>query len=110
MVSNWDVSLHELLAETGLAPLVDGAVASAEVGAAKPDPAIFARALALAGAAPEDAWHVGDSLEADVEGALRGGHRRRCWSRATAPRAAGGRPGARRLSLASSLRLVTSTE
>ena len=32
------------------APLVDGAVASAEVGAAKPDPAIFARALALAGA------------------------------------------------------------
>ena len=32
VVSNWDDSLHERLAETGLAPLVDGAVASAEVG------------------------------------------------------------------------------
>ena len=51
VVSNWDVSLHERLAETGLAPLLDGAVASAELGAAKPDPAIFARGLELAGAA-----------------------------------------------------------
>src|SRR5688500_14415629 len=42
VVSNWDVSLHERLAETGLAPLIDGAVASAELGAAKPDGAIFA--------------------------------------------------------------------
>ena len=54
VVSNWDVSLHERLAETGLAPLVDGAVASAELGAAKPDPAIFARGLELAGAAAAD--------------------------------------------------------
>ena len=73
VVSNWDVSLHERLAETGLAPLVDGAVASAELGAAKPDPAIFARGLELAGAAPEEAWHVGDSPEADVEGARAAG-------------------------------------
>jgi FMN phosphatase YigB (HAD superfamily) len=29
VVSNWDVSLHERLAELGLAPLLDGAVASA---------------------------------------------------------------------------------
>ena len=49
VVSNWDVSLHERLAETGLAPLLDGAVASAELGAAKPDPAIFARGLEIAG-------------------------------------------------------------
>ena len=69
-VSNWDVSLHERLAELGLAPLLDGAVASAEHGAAKPDPAIFAHALSLAGAEPERSWHAGDSLEADVEGAL----------------------------------------
>jgi putative hydrolase of the HAD superfamily len=75
VVSNWDASLHERLAETGLAPLVDGAVASAELGAAKPDGAMFARGLALAGAAPADAWHVGDSVEADVEGALAAGVR-----------------------------------
>ena len=73
VVSNWDVSLHERLAETGLAPLLDGAVASAEIGAAKPEPAIFARGLELAGARAEEAWHAGDSPEADVEGARAAG-------------------------------------
>ena len=75
VVSNWDSSLHERLQETGLAPLLDGAVASAELGAAKPDGAIFARGLALAGATAETAWHVGDSVAADVEGALAAGIR-----------------------------------
>jgi putative hydrolase of the HAD superfamily len=74
VVSNWDVSLHEALRATGLATLVDGAVASAEVGSAKPDPAIFARALELAGGVPPGhALHAGDSLEADVAGARAAG-------------------------------------
>jgi putative hydrolase of the HAD superfamily len=73
VVSNWDVSLHERLAETGLAGLIDGAIASAEAGSAKPEPAIFERALALAGVPREAAWHVGDSLEADVAGARAAG-------------------------------------
>jgi putative hydrolase of the HAD superfamily len=72
-VSNWDVSLHERLDDLGLTPLLDGAVASAEFGAAKPDPAVFAHALALAGADPAGSWHAGDSIEADVEGALGAG-------------------------------------
>ncbi len=71
--SNWDVSLHEQLERTGLTPLLDGALSSAEVGAPKPDPEIFARALALAGARPDEALHVGDDLEADVGGALAAG-------------------------------------
>jgi putative hydrolase of the HAD superfamily len=78
VVSNWDVSLHERLAETGLAELVDGAVASAEVGSAKPDPRIFEIALACAGVGPggaDGAWHVGDSVEADVAGARAAGIR-----------------------------------
>jgi putative hydrolase of the HAD superfamily len=75
VVSNWDASLHERLAETGLAPLVDGAVASAELGHAKPEPEIFTRALELAGAAPEAALHAGDTLEVDVAGALATGLR-----------------------------------
>jgi putative hydrolase of the HAD superfamily len=75
VVSNWDASLHERLDETGLAALVDGSVASAELGSAKPDGAIFARALAIAGAAASEAWHVGDSLAADVAGARAAGIR-----------------------------------
>lgn len=73
VVSNWDASLHERLAETGLAPLLDGALASAEVGSAKPDGAIFAAALELAGVRAEEAWHVGDTVEADVDGARAAG-------------------------------------
>jgi putative hydrolase of the HAD superfamily len=73
VASNWDISLHEVLERTGLAPLLDGAVSSAEVGAAKPDPALFAAALAIAGAEPAEALHVGDSLDADVAGARAAG-------------------------------------
>jgi putative hydrolase of the HAD superfamily len=75
VVSNWDVSLHERLAETGLASLVDGAVASAELGHAKPAPAIFEHALELAGTTPAATLHAGDSPREDVEGALAAGLR-----------------------------------
>jgi putative hydrolase of the HAD superfamily len=69
VVSNWDVSLAEVLERVGLAPLLDGVVTSAAVGAAKPRRAIFAHALALAGVAAERARHVGDTLAEDVRGA-----------------------------------------
>jgi putative hydrolase of the HAD superfamily len=75
VVSNWDHSLHERLAETGLAPLVDAAVASAELGHAKPERAIFDHALVLAGAGAGEALHAGDSPEEDVSGALAAGLR-----------------------------------
>lgn len=70
VLSNWDVSLHDQLAATGLAPLVDGAVSSAEAGAAKPDPRSYRRALEIAAAQPADAVMVGDSPGTDVAGAL----------------------------------------
>jgi len=74
VVSNWDVSLHEVLERTGVAALVDGVVTSAEHGAAKPDPSIFAAGLALAGGVdPAGALHAGDSPEADVAGARAAG-------------------------------------
>jgi putative hydrolase of the HAD superfamily len=74
VVSNWDVSLHEVLADTGLAGAVDAALTSAECRASKPDPAIFARALQAAGdVAPEQAVHVGDDPDADLAGARAAG-------------------------------------
>ncbi len=72
-VSNWDSSLPAVLSAVGLEGLLDGVVTSAAVGAAKPAPAIFAAALALAGVAPQEAVHVGDSVEHDVRGALAAG-------------------------------------
>ena len=73
VVSNWDVSLHDVLERTRLRPLLDGVVTSAEFGAAKPDPAIFHHALALAGATAADAVHAGDDVAADVDGARAAG-------------------------------------
>lgn len=74
-VSNWDCSLGEVLERCGLAAHLDAAVSSAEAGALKPDPAIFQAALALAGCSADEAVHVGDTREEDVEGAEAAGIR-----------------------------------
>ncbi|HEX2702933.1 MAG TPA: HAD-IA family hydrolase [Solirubrobacteraceae bacterium] len=73
VVSNWDISLHDVLHSTGLRDLLDGVVCSAEVGRAKPDPAVFHAALDLVGLPPELVVHIGDSLEEDVAGARAAG-------------------------------------
>jgi putative hydrolase of the HAD superfamily len=73
VVSNWDISLRDVLARVGLAPLLDAIVVSAEVGARKPAPVIFERALRLAAVSPGEAIHVGDSLVEDVDGARAAG-------------------------------------
>lgn len=75
VVSNWDVSLHEVLERTGLAARVDAVVVSAVVGASKPDPRPFAVALAALGVAPAAAIHVGDTYGEDVVGARAAGIR-----------------------------------
>lgn len=75
VVSNWDCSLGRVLERCGLAPLLDGVVSSAEAGAQKPDPAIFAPALRIAGCEPGEALHVGDTPEEDVLAAERAGIR-----------------------------------
>jgi putative hydrolase of the HAD superfamily len=74
-VSNWDCSLPRVLERCGLGGMLDGTVTSAEARARKPDPAIFAAALELAGCAAEEALHVGDTAEEDVAGARGAGIR-----------------------------------
>lgn len=69
VVSNWDVSLNEVLKRTGLDDLVDGVVVSAQRGIEKPNPLIFSIALATVGSTAAHAIHVGDDLEADIQGA-----------------------------------------
>ncbi len=57
-------------AETyGLAPILDAQIWSEEVGARKPEPAIFRRALAELSVDAADAMFVGDRLDTDVRGA-----------------------------------------
>jgi putative hydrolase of the HAD superfamily len=76
VVSNWDVSLHDVLEDTGLAGRFDAVLTSAEEGVAKPDGELFRRALERAGGiAPADALHAGDDPQTDVRGALAAGLR-----------------------------------
>jgi putative hydrolase of the HAD superfamily len=73
VVSNWDASLGDTLVQLGLGSRFDAVLTSAQVGAAKPDPAIFEVALSAAGVGPEHAVHVGDSLTEDIAGARAAG-------------------------------------
>ena len=73
VVSNFDSRLPPLLDALGLATFFDAVVCSGEAGAAKPDGAIFAHALAALGVEASEALHVGDSRVADYDGARAAG-------------------------------------
>lgn len=73
LISNMNQSGDELAGSMGLLPYLDFSITSHEVGAEKPSPIIFERALERAGARPEDAVHVGDQLSSDVAGAANAG-------------------------------------
>lgn len=73
LISNWDHRLRPVLAGLGLSGRLDPVIISCEAGTEKPDPAIFRLALGRAGVHPGEALMVGDSPEADVDGALAAG-------------------------------------
>ena len=75
VVSNFDARVRGLLDALALSPLIDGVTLSSEAGAAKPDPAIFRRALADAGLDAARVVHVGDTVREDLQGARAAGLR-----------------------------------
>jgi putative hydrolase of the HAD superfamily len=82
IVSNSDGTLEGRLAREGICQAGPGrgvpmtiVIDSAAVGVAKPDPAIFRIALEAAGVPPDRVLHIGDTVGADVDGALAAGVR-----------------------------------
>ncbi len=69
VLSNFDTRLEDLLDDLGLVRYFAGVHLSSRIGAAKPDATIFRAALQYHGLQPHEAWHVGDSLREDFEGA-----------------------------------------
>lgn len=69
VLSNNDARLRPLLDGLGLGALMDAVIVSAEVGAEKPSPVIFDRALAALGLPGSQVVHVGDDRLLDVWGA-----------------------------------------
>lgn len=70
VISNWTGDLEPTMRDVGLLQHFDFVIDSGVLGHEKPHPPIFAEALRLANVAPRQALHVGDSPDADVEGAL----------------------------------------
>lgn len=75
LISNWDLRLRPLLRALKLEPAFDAIVISAEVGFAKPSPAIYLHAAEILQVAPEQILHVGDDPRADYEAARQAGYR-----------------------------------
>jgi putative hydrolase of the HAD superfamily len=67
ILSNWDYRLKPLLSALELLPRFDPVVVSSEVGAAKPDVAIFHHAARAASVSPDRILHVGDRVDLDLE-------------------------------------------
>lgn len=74
-LSRGDDEVWEDWRRFGLADAIDGVVSSHSIGWQKPHRAIYDRALAIADARSEEAFMVGDRLDADILGAKRLGMR-----------------------------------
>ena len=60
---------REMLEETGMDGLFELIICSRDLGIRKPNPAIFKHVMDKLGVLPGETVHVGDSVEADMEGA-----------------------------------------
>ena len=75
MISNFDSRVLKIIHGLGIADYFDSVFISSSAGFAKPAAGIFRLALERHDIAPDEALHVGDSPETDIEGALRAGVR-----------------------------------
>lgn len=75
VISNFDRRLHLILQHLEIADFFRYVLLSSELGADKPDPEIFQRALRRSGFAAADALHVGDDPERDWAAARAAGSR-----------------------------------
>jgi len=69
VISNFDGRLRLILQHLGISKFFDRIFVSSEIGADKPDPEIFRRALKLIDLKPKEVLHVGDDCERDWEAA-----------------------------------------
>ena len=69
ILSNFDSRLYSVLDALDLVKFFTSITISTEVGAAKPNPDIFAAGLKKHDCAASAAWHIGDSYQEDYEAA-----------------------------------------
>jgi len=80
VLSNFDSRIYPVLEALDLASFFTSVTISTEIGVAKPAPEAFLTALEKHHCPPSAAWHIGDSLKEDYEGA-KGAGLRAIWLR-----------------------------
>lgn len=73
VISNFDGRLRMILEHLGVSQFFSHVFLSSELGADKPDPEIYHRALQLSAAQPNETLHVGDDPVRDWQGAAAAG-------------------------------------
>jgi putative hydrolase of the HAD superfamily len=73
VISNFDGRLRMILEHLGISTFFKHVFVSSEIGADKPDPEIFRRALKFVDLAPDQVLHVGDDAERDWKAATAAG-------------------------------------
>jgi putative hydrolase of the HAD superfamily len=73
VISNFDGRLRMILEHLGVSKFFSHVFLSSELGADKPDPEIYRRAMELVGLEPNETLHVGDDVVRDWEGATAAG-------------------------------------
>jgi putative hydrolase of the HAD superfamily len=73
VISNFDGRLRMILEHLGIPKFFSHVFVSSEIGADKPDPEIFRRALKFVDLAPHEVMHVGDDPERDWKAASAAG-------------------------------------
>lgn len=75
VIANQSLGTEERLRNWGLLKYISVVAASAELGVAKPDKAIFLKAMEMAGSTPENSVMIGDRLDNDIYPAMEIGMR-----------------------------------
>jgi putative hydrolase of the HAD superfamily len=73
VISNFDRRLHVILQQLGIAAFFGHVFTSSELGADKPDPEIYRRALKRSGLTGNETLHVGDNPSGDWQAAAQAG-------------------------------------
>lgn len=73
VISNFDARLRMIFEHLGISKFFSRVFLSSELGADKPDPEIYRRALKLAGLRPDETLHAGDDPLRDWESAASAG-------------------------------------
>ena len=73
VISNFDGRLGMIMEQLGISKFFPRVFISSEIGADKPDPLIYLRAVKFLSVEPKEALHVGDDPERDWKGAAAAG-------------------------------------